>query len=59
MERIKRIAWMSIGYIILFTCITWLTALAKGQPFRFDIYMDLIGAVLCGITTELVPKPKR
>ena len=57
MKRIKNILLMSIGYIILFTCITWFASLSKGQPFKFDIYMDLIGPVMCAIVTEFVPKP--
>ena len=57
MERIKKIALMSIGYIALFTCITLVSSLIKHQPFRFDIWMDLIGAILCAMATELVPNP--
>lgn len=59
MERIKKIVLMSIGYIALFTCITWISALIKGQSFRFDIFGDLIAGILCAVATEFVPKPKR
>lgn len=59
MGRIKKIALMSIGYIALFTCITWISALIKGQSFRFDIIGDLFGGILCAVATEFVPKPKR
>ena len=31
MGKIKKIALMSIGYIALFTCITLISALIKGQ----------------------------
>ena len=58
MERIKKIAWMSIGYIALFTCITLVASLVRHQLFKFDIWMDLIGAILCAIATELVPNPR-
>ncbi len=57
-ERIKKIALMSIGYIALFTCITLVTSLLKHEPFKFDIWMDLVGAILCAIATELVPNPR-
>ena len=57
-ERIKKIAWMSIGYIALFTCISLVVSLLKHEPFKFDIWMDLIGAILCAIATELVPNPR-
>ena len=59
MERIKRIAFMIIGYIILFGCITWISALLKHQTFAFDIYLNLVGPVMCAIATEFIPKPNR
>ena len=48
---------MSVGYVALFTCITLLASLLKHEPFKFDIWMDLVGALLCAIATELVPRP--
>lgn len=59
MERIKKIACMSIGYIALFAGITWISAILKHQSFTFDIYLNLIGPVLCAIATEFIPKPNR
>ena len=56
-ERIKKIALMSVGYIALFTCISLVASLLKHEPFKFDIWMDLVGAILCAVATELVPKP--
>ena len=50
---------MSVGYIALFTCITLVTSLLKHEPFKFDIWMDLVGAILCAIATELVPNPRK
>lgn len=58
MERVKKIALMSVGYIALFTCITLVSSLIKHQPFKFDIWMDLVGAIMCAIATELVPRPR-
>ena len=58
MERVKKIALMSVGYIALFTCITLFSSLIKHQPFKFDIWMDLVGAIMCAIATELVPRPR-
>lgn len=49
---------MSVGYIALFTCITLVSSLIKHQPFKFDIWMDLVGAIMCAIATELVPRPR-
>lgn len=49
---------MSVGYIALFTCIALVTSLIKHQPFKFDVWMDLIGAILCAAATELFPRPK-
>ena len=57
MERIKKVALMSVGYIALFTCISLVVSLLKHEPFKFDIWMDLVGAILCAVATELVPKP--
>ena len=57
MERIKKIALMSIGYIALFTCISLISSLLKHQPFKFDIWFDLLGGILCAVATELVPRP--
>ena len=49
---------MSVGYVALFTCITLVVSLLKHQPFKFDIWMDLVGGILCAVATELVPNPK-
>lgn len=59
MERIKKIVFMTIGYMALFACISWISAILKQQPFVFDIYLNLIGPILCAIATEFVPKPNK
>ena len=56
-ERIKKVALMSVGYIALFTCISLVVSLLKHEPFKFDIWMDLVGAILCAVATEFVPRP--
>lgn len=58
MERVKKIVMMSIGYIALFTLITLVSSLIKGQPFKFDIWLDLFAGILCAVATEFTPKRK-
>ena len=58
-ERIARIALMSVGYIILFTSISWLAAMVKGDTFTFDLVWDVFGAIMCAVATEFVPIPKK
>ena len=31
----------------------------KHQTFTFDIYINLLGPILCAIATEYLPKPNR
>ena len=48
---------MSIGFVVLFTFITFITSLIKGDPFHFDIILDLVGAIICAIVVEIFPQP--
>lgn len=57
LEKIKRILYMSIGFVILFTFITFITSIIKGVPFHFDIMLDLVGAIVCAIVVEIFPQP--
>ena len=58
-ERIKRVIFIFIGYLLLFTFITYMTSLIKKQEFQFDIWLDLIAAIFCAVATEFFPKPKK
>ena len=57
LEKLKRIFFMSIGFVVLFTFITFITSLIKGDPFHFDIILDLVGAIICAIVVEIFPQP--
>ena len=56
LEKLKRIGLLCIGYIALFTAITFIFQLIRRQPLRFDVYFDLIAAIGCAIGTGLTEK---